>query len=184
MPTSLVECAWNASERKQNMDDNMMKKPKLSNEEWKILASKLSSEGWIMDSYNPKNGKRHWKGTKWGERHYQKACMLTDVDRLFSGKTLKELEKADLEFEDLGNSHLYDLNLITEVFDDENFHDKKELTRAGYEWLYAYTKLKGKKLTQFGAKSQITRSFEAILGMTFLCFYLVAQNLMVGLEKK
>ena len=31
MPTSLVECAWNASERKQNRDDNMTQEPKLLN---------------------------------------------------------------------------------------------------------------------------------------------------------
>lgn len=154
----------------------MVKNPKLSGEEWKILANKLASEGWLSDSYNPKNGQRHWKGTKWGERHYQKACMLTDVQKLFGGKTLKQLEKANLGYEGLGDSHLYGLGLITEVFDDDTYHDTKELTRAGYEWFYAYTKLKGKKLTSYQAKSQITRSFEAILGMIFLSFYLLAQR--------
>ena len=160
-----------------------MKKPKLSGEEWKILAHKLVQEGWLSDSYNPKNGRRHWQGTKWGERHYQKACMLTDVDILFSGKTLKQLEKADLGYEGLSDGHLYKLNLIMEVFDDETYHDKKELTRAGYEWLYAYTKLKGKKLTQYQAKGQIVRSLEAILGMIFLSFYLLTHKLMPSLEK-
>ena len=161
-----------------------MKKPKLSGEEWKILAHKLVQEGWLSDSYNPKNGQRHWQGTKWGERHYQKACMLTDVDILFSGKTLKQLEKADLGYEGLSDGHLHKLNLIMEVFDDETYHDKKELTRAGYEWLYAYTKLKGKKLTQYQAKGQIVRSLEAILGMIFLSFYLLTHKLMPSLEKK
>ena len=160
-----------------------MKNPKLSGEEWKILANKLVYEGWLSDSYNPKNGKRHWQGTKWGERHYQKACMLTDVDRMFGGKTLKQLEKANLGYEGIGDGHLYKLNLITEVFDDVDYHDRKELTRAGYEWFYAYTKLKGKKLTQFQAKSQITRSFEAILGMIFLSFYLLAQRLAMSNKK-
>ena len=154
-----------------------MKNPKLNGEEWKILSHKLVQEGWLSDSYNPKNGQRHWQGTKWGERHYQKACMLTNVDRMFGGKTLKQLEKANLGYEGIGDGHLYKLNLLTEVFDDANYHDRKELTRAGYEWFYAYTKLKGKKLTQFQAKSQITRSFEAILGMIFLSFYLLAQRL-------
>tara|TARA_Y100000310_G_scaffold112634_1_gene111123 strand:+ start:319 stop:804 length:486 start_codon:yes stop_codon:yes gene_type:complete len=161
-----------------------VKKPKLSGEEWKILANKLVNEGWLSDSYNPKNGQRHWQGTKWGERHYQKACMLTDVDILFSGKTLKQLEKANLGYEGLSDGHLYKLNLIMEVFDDETYHDKKELTRAGYEWLYAYTKLKGKKLTQYQAKGQIVRSLEAILGMIFLSFYLLTHKLMPSLEKK
>ena len=160
-----------------------MKNPKLSGEEWKILANKLVYEGWLSDSYNPKNGKRHWQGTKWGERHYQKACMLTDVDRMFGGKTLKQLEKANLGYEGIGDGHLYKLNLITEVFDDADYHDRKELTRAGYEWLYAYTKLKGKKLSQFQAKSQITSSFEAILGMIFLSFYLLAQRLAMSNKK-
>ena len=162
----------------------MVKNPKLSGEEWKILANKLASEGWLSDSYNPKNGQRHWKGTKWGERHYQKACMLTDVQKLFGGKTLKQLEKANLGYEGLSDGHLYKLNLIMEVFDDETYHDKKELTRAGCEWLYAYTKLKGKKLTQYQAKGQIVRSLEAILGMIFLSFYLLTHKLMPSLEKK
>lgn len=161
-----------------------MQKPHLSSEEWNILSNQLSNEGWLMDSYDPKSGKRHWKGTAWGERHYQKACMLTDVNKLFSGKTLKQLEKADLGFEDLGDTHLYDLGLLTEVFDDETYHDTKELTREGYEWFYAYTKLKGKKLTQYQAKSQIKRSFEGILQMIFLSFYLIAHNLTMSLDKK
>ena len=67
-----------------------MQKPKLSDEEWKILASRLETQGWIEDMYDPKTGKRNWRGTKWGERHYQKACMLTDVNKLFSGNTLKQ----------------------------------------------------------------------------------------------
>ena len=90
----------------------MQKKPDLNVEEWNILANRLATEGWIIDSYNPKNGQRHWKATKWGERHYQKACMLTDVDRIFSGSTLEQLADADLDFETLGDQHLYSLNLI------------------------------------------------------------------------
>ena len=93
------------------------------------------------------------------------------MEKLFGGKTLKQLEKVDLEFETLGDQHLYDLNLLVDVLDDKTYHDKKELTRVGYEWIYAYTKLKGKKLTAYHAKNQITRSFEAILQMIFLCFY-------------
>ena len=154
----------------------MVKNPNLSDEEWKILASRLATEGWLMDSYNPKNGQRHWKGTKWGERHYQKMCKLTGVEKLFVGKTLKELEKADLEFKDLGDSHLYELKMITEVFDDETNRGKKELTREGYEWIYAYTKLKGKRLSGFQARNQIRMTFEAILKMIFLCFYSLSQS--------
>ena len=154
----------------------MVKTPNLSGEEWKILANRLATEGWIIDSYNPKNGQRHWKPTKWGERHYQKVCMLTGVEKLFGGKTLKQLVKVDLEFETLGDQHLYDLNLLVDVLDDKTYHDKKELTRVGYEWIYAYTKLKGKKLTAYHAKNQITRSFEAILQMIFLCFYSLSSS--------
>ena len=162
----------------------MQQKPDLNVEEWNILASRLATEGWIIDSYNPKNGQRRWKATKWGERHYQKACMLTDVDRIFSGSTLEQLSNANLDFETLSDQHLYSLNLITEVFDDETFHDTKELTRAGVEWFYAYTKLKGKKLNKYQAKSQITRSFEAILQMVFVIFSLLAHSLSMGLERK
>ena len=161
-----------------------MKNPKLSGEEWKILGHKLVQEGWLSDSYNPKNGQRHWQGTKWGERHYQKACMLTDVNKLFSGNTLKQLENANLGFEDVDDKQLYKLGLVKEVFDDETFHDTKALTIEGYEWFYAYTKLKGKKLTQYQAKSQITRSIEATLQVIFLMFALIARNLTDGLAKK
>jgi len=154
----------------------MVKNPNLSDEEWKILASRLSTEGWLMDSYNPKNGQRHWKATKWGERHYQKMCKLTGVEKLFVGKTLKQLEKADLEFETLGDTHLYDLHLLVDVLDEETYHDKKELTREGYEWIYAYTKLKGKRLSGFQARNQIRMTFEAILKMIFLCFYSLSQS--------
>ena len=70
------------------------------------------------------------------------------------------------------------------MFDDETYHDTKELTREGNEWFYAYTKLKGKKLTQYQAKSQIKRSFEGILQMIFLSFYLIAHNLTMSLDKK
>tara|TARA_B100001245_G_scaffold145102_1_gene108311 strand:- start:3102 stop:3608 length:507 start_codon:yes stop_codon:yes gene_type:complete len=161
-----------------------MQKPKLSDEEWKILASRLETQGWLEDMYDPKTGKRHWRGTKWGERHYQKACMLTDVNKLFSGNTLKQLEKANLGFSDLGDKELYKLGLIKEVFDDETFHDTKALTREGYEWLYAYTKLKGKKLTKYQAKGQITRSIEATMQVIFLMFALIAKNLTDGLAKK
>ena len=161
-----------------------MQKPKLNGEEWKILASRLETQGWIEDMYDPKSGKRYWRGTKWGERHYQKACMLTDVNKLFSGNTLKQLENANLGFEDLDDKQLYKLGLIKEVFDDETFHDTKALTREGYEWFYAYTKLKGKKLTQYQAKSQITRSIAATLQVIYLMFALIARNLTDGLAKR
>ena len=110
--------------------------------------------------------------------------MLTDVNKLFSGNTLKQLEKANLGFSDLDDKELYKLGLIKEVFDDESFHDTKALTREGYEWFYAYTKLKGKKLTQYQAKSQITRSIEATMQVIFLSFALLARNLTDSLEKK
>ena len=154
----------------------MIKTPKLSSEEWVAIANKLAREGWLADSYNAKNGQRHWQATKWGEKHYQMACKVTGVQKLFGGKTLKELEKADLEFKDLGDSHLYELKMITEVFDDETNRGKKELTREGYEWLYAYTKLKGKKLTSYQAKNQIVMTFEAILQMIFMCFYSLSSS--------
>ena len=164
----------------------MQQKPDLNVEEWNILASRLATEGWITDSYNPKNGQRRWKATKWGERHYQKACMLTDVDQMFNGSTLEQLNGSDLGFETLSDQHLYAMNLLVDVLDDEPPYtrDRKELTRAGYEWFYAYTKLKGKKLNKYQAKSQITRSFEAILQMVFVIFSLLAHSLTMGLERK
>tara|TARA_Y100001951_G_C11254155_1_gene248333 strand:+ start:308 stop:805 length:498 start_codon:yes stop_codon:yes gene_type:complete len=160
-----------------------LKNPKLSGEEWNVLANQLSTEGWLTDSYNPKNGKRRWTPTKWGERHYQKTCKLVGVDKLFGGATLKQLEDANLGYETLGDSHLYNLNLLVDILDTK-FQGKKELTRIGYEWIYAYTKLKGKKLNKYQAKNQITRSFEAILGMIFVAFYLLSQSLVMRLEKK
>ena len=104
------------------------------------------------------------------------ACKVTNVQKLFGGKTLKELEKADLEFKDLGDRHLYELKMIAEVYDDKTSRGKKELTREGYEWLYAYTKLKGKKLTSYQAKNQIVMTFEAILQMIFMCFYSLSSS--------
>ena len=162
----------------------MQEKPDLNGEEWNILARRLATEGWLTDSYNPKSGKRRWKATKWGERHYQKACMLIDVEKMYYGSTLEQLSHADLGFETLSDQHLYNLKLITEVFDDETFHDTKELTRAGVEWFYAYTKLKGKTLNKYQSKGQITRSFEAILQMVFVIFSLLAHSLSMGLERK
>ena len=153
----------------------MVKNPSLSDEEWKVIASRLSTEGWLIDSYNPKNGQRHWKPTKWGERHYQKMCKLTGVEKLYGGKTLKQLETADLEFETLSDTHLYDLDLLVDILDEKTYQDKKELTRAGHEWMYAYTKLKGRRLNGYHARNQIRMTFEAILQMIFLCFYSLSQ---------
>ena len=153
----------------------MIKNPSLSGEEWNIIANRLSNKGWLIDSYNPKNGQRHWKPTKWGERHYQKMCKLTGVEKLYGGKTLKQLENADLEFETLSDTHLYDLDLLVDILDEKTYQDKKELTRAGHEWMYAYTKLKGKRLNGYHARNQIRMTFEAILQMIFLCFYSLSQ---------
>ena len=153
----------------------MVKNPSLSGEEWNIIANNLSTQGWLINSYNPKNGQRHWKATKWGERHYQKMCKLTGVEKLFGGKTLKQLENANLEFETLGNAHLYDLHLLVNVLDEKTYQDKKELTRKGYEWMYVYTKSKGRRLNGFQARNQIRMQLEAILQMIFLCFYSLSQ---------
>jgi hypothetical protein len=160
-----------------------LKSPKLSGEEWKIVTNKLASAGWINDSYNPKNGQRRWVGTTWGEAHYQKTCKMLGVDKLFGGATLKELEDADLGLETISDSNIYKLNIITDILDGR-YHRSHELTRIGYEWIYAYTKLKGKKLNHYHAKNQITRSFEAILGMILVVFYLLSQSIAMKLEKK
>ena len=122
-----------------------MQKPKLTNEEWRALANRLETHCWLIDSYDPETGKRCWRATRWGERHYQKACMLVNAEQIFSGKTLKQLQ--EINFDDVGatDKHLYELGLITEVFDDVHWHDTKALTRQGFEWFYAYTKLQGKK---------------------------------------
>ena len=154
----------------------MVKNPSLSGEEWNVIANNLSTQGWLINSYNPKNGQRHWKATKWGERHYQKMCELTGVEKLFGGKTLKQLENANLEFETLGNAHLYDLKLLVNVLDEKTYQDKKELTRKGYEWMYVYTKSKGRRLNGYQARNQIRMQLEAILQMIFMCFYSLSQS--------
>ena len=160
-----------------------MKKPKLSNEEMRALRTQLIGSGWLADAYSPKNGKRHLKPTKWGQRHYQKLCMLTDVDKMFSGPTLKQLERQKLGYETLGDRHLYHLDLLQEVFDDERYHDTKELTRRGYEWVYAYTKLKGTSIKKYGAKHPLTYYGETLLAAMVLVLVLIAEGL-IGRKKK
>ena len=51
-----------------------MKKPRISAEEWRPLAGNLETEAWLVDSYDPKNGKECWRTTRWGEAHYVRAC--------------------------------------------------------------------------------------------------------------
>ena len=157
-----------------------MKKPKLSEEEWIAITGKLHRAGWLTHAYNPKNGKKYWRPTKWGEAHYEKACKLVGADKLFAGNTLKDLKKLDLTFDDVSDQHLYSLDLITEVFDDKKFRETNELTRQGYEWFFAYTKLKGKKLKAFQSKNTIQASIEAILFAMFVLVYVIAKRLTEG----
>ena len=103
--------------------------------------------------------------------------MLVNVEKLFSGKTLKQLQDSDFSDINASDRHLYDLGLITEVFDDVHWHDTKELTRQGFEWFYAYTKLQGMKKNHFGAKSAIRMSVNGILSTIFIVFYLLAFKL-------
>ena len=160
-----------------------MQKPKLSDEEWHILANRLEANYWIIDSYDPSTGKRSWRATKWGERHYQKACMLVNVEKLFSGKTLKQLQDSDFSDINASDRHLYDLGLITEVFDDVHWHDTKELTRQGFEWFYAYTKLQGRKKGRYDGNSPIKMAVNGILGTIFIIFYILAHKLWDGSKK-
>ena len=97
----------------------MQKKPDLNVEEWNILANRLATEGWLIDSYNPKNGQRRWKATKWGERHYQNERqlekVLSDLSGIIQGiipygKKLTNQEKLDLIY-------------ITEIKLEENIAD-------------------------------------------------------------
>ena len=160
-----------------------MKKPKLTNEEWRALANRLETHCWLIDSYDPKTGKRCWRATRWGERHYQKACMLVNAEQIFSGKTLKQLQ--EINFDDVGatDKHLYELGLITEVFDDVHWHDTKALTRQGFEWFYGYTKLQGKKKGHYGAKNPIKILGKGIFTAIFVIFYLIAHRLWTGSKK-
>jgi len=160
-----------------------MQRPNLTNEEWRALANRLEANYWLIDSYDPKNGKRCWRATKWGERHYQKACMLVNVEKLFSGKTLEKLKHADFSDINASDKHLYDLGLITEVFDDVNWHDTKELTRQGFEWFYAYTKLQGRKKGRYDGNSPIKMAVNGILGTIFIIFYILAHKLWDGSKK-
>ena len=157
-----------------------MQKPKLTNEEWRALATRLETHCWLIDSYDPKTGKRCWRATRWGERHYQMVCTLVNVEKLFSGKTLKQLQ--GINFNDVGASdkHLYDLGLLTEVFD---VYDGKALTRQGFEWFYAYTKLQGKKKGHYGAKNPIKILGKGIFTAIFVIFYLIAHRLWTGSKK-
>ena len=81
------------------------------------------------------------------------------------------------------DKHLYDLGLITEVFDDVNWHDTKELTRQGFEWFYAYTKLQGRKKGRYDGNSPIKMAVNGILGTIFIIFYILAHKLWDGSKK-
>ncbi|MBF85161.1 MAG: hypothetical protein CL489_11930 [Acidobacteria bacterium] len=105
---------------------------------------------------------------------------MVGADKLFAGNTLKDLKKLDLTFDDVSDQHLYSLDLITEVFDDKKFRETNELTRQGYEWFFAYTKLKGKKLKAFQSKNAIQASIEAILFAMFVLVYVIAKRLTEG----
>ena len=72
-----------------------MKKPRISAEEWRPLAGNLETEAWLVDSYDPKNGKECWRTTRWGEAHYVRACKILGVDKIFKGKKYKELLEID-----------------------------------------------------------------------------------------
>ena len=158
-----------------------MKKPRLSAEEWRPLAGNLETEAWLVDSYDPKNGKECWRTTRWGEAHYVRACKILGVDKIFKGKKYKEL----LEIDDFSDIHIdekyfYRLGLFTEVFHDD-LHRKitVTLTRRGYEWFYAYTFLRGKNRKHYGP-SPLRRCAGALFSIIFACFYALALRLSGG----
>ena len=70
-----------------------MKKPRISAEEWRPLAGNLETETWLVDSYDPKNGKECWRTTRWGEAHYVRACKILGVDNIFKGVKYEKLLK-------------------------------------------------------------------------------------------
>ena len=84
----------------------------------------------------------------------------------------------NLSYEGLTNQHLYKLNLITEVFDDgKRYRDTNELTREGYEWFYAYTKLKNKRTKSYEGQGNLARMAETILFAIYVLVYIIAKRL-------
>ena len=139
----------------------MMKKPRISAEEWRPLAGNLEGEVWLVDSYDPKNGKECWRTSRWGEAHYVRACSDILIDE----------------------KYFYKLGLFTEVFHD-GLHRKitVTLTRRGYEWFYAYTTLRGKSRKHFGG-NPLRRCASALFSIVFACFYVLALRL-AGYDKE
>ena len=158
-----------------------MKKPRISAEEWRPLAGNLETETWLVDSYDPKNGKECWRTTRWGEAHYVRACKILGVDKIFKGVKYEKLLKMD-DFSDIhiDEKYFYRLGLFTEVFHDD-LHRKitVTLTRRGYEWFYAYTTLRGKSRKHFGP-SPLRRCAGALFSIIFACFYALALRLSGG----
>ena len=163
----------------------MMRKPKISGEEWRALEGQLETEGWLIDSYDPKNRKECWRTSRWGEAHYVRACKILGVERIFKGVKYKKLLKKD-NFSDIliDEKYFYKLGLFTEVFHDEDFHSKVTvtLTRRGYEWFYAYTTLRGKSRKHFGG-NPLRRCAGALFSIIFACFYVLALRL-AGYDKE
>ncbi len=155
-----------------------MKKPRLSGEEWRLLSGQLQTEGWLVDSYDPRNGKRCWMPTRFGEAHYVRACKIIGINEIFKGKKYTELTAVD-NFSDIfiNEKYFYKLGLFTEVFSGR-FHDKItiKLTRRGYEWFYAYTKLRGKKRKHYG-NSAVRRWAGAMGGIIFALLYVLVIKL-------
>ena len=163
----------------------MMKRPSISAEEWRPLAGNLEGEVWLVDSYDPKNGKECWRTSRWREAHYVRACKILGVERIFKGVKYKKLLKKD-NFSDIliDEKYFYKLGLFTEVFHDEDFHSKVTvtLTRRGYEWFYAYTTLRGKSRKHFGG-NPLRRCAGALFSIIFACFYVLALRL-AGYDKE
>ena len=156
----------------------MMRKPRISPEEWWLLAGNLETEGWLVDSYDPRNGKRCWRTTRWGEAHYVRACKILRVDKIFKGMKYEKLLEKD-SFSDIliDEKYFYKLGLFTEVFHDGLHRNiSVTLTRRGYEWFYAYTALRGKKKKHFG-RNPLRRCAGALFSIIFACFYVLALRL-------
>ena len=158
-----------------------MKRPKISSEEWLALEGQIETEGWLIDSYDPKNGKRCWRTSRLGEAHYVRACNILGVEKIFKGKKYEKLlEKDDLTDILIDEKYFYKLGLFTEVFHDE-LHRKISvtLTRRGYEWFYAYTFLRGRKKKHYGG-NPLRRCAGALFSIIFACFYVLALRLSGG----
>ena len=151
---------------------------RLSGEEWRLLSGQLETEGWLVDSYDPRNGKRCLCPTRFGEAHYVRACKILGVNKIFKGKKYTELTAVD-NFSDIfiNEKYFYKLGLFTEVFNDV-YHSKitVKLTRQGYEWFHAYTKLRFKKRKHYG-NSAVRRWIGALASIIFACFYILALRL-------